>query len=138
MYRTMFSVSSTSNANYLCIMSYRNDQDQYSLYVVVMSNSFDLAPDMLIVKNSKSVLGGLFGSSDEHIVRVPHIMTPDDLQMLLDYFDIITYDRFMKYFNTQTVLAAPQIEDFSSYRGVPLGFSVEDFTSLLNVVDLTW
>ena len=27
MYRTMFSVSNSSNANYLCIMTYRNEQD---------------------------------------------------------------------------------------------------------------
>lgn len=72
MYRTMFSVNSTSNANYMCLMTYRNDQNQFDVYVVVMSNTFDLAPDLLIIKNSKSVLGGLFSSTSEHVVAVPH------------------------------------------------------------------
>ncbi len=62
MYRTMYKVNKLSNANYFCIMSYLDANAKYSLYTVQMKNSFNIAPDILIVKESKSSFGGLFGS----------------------------------------------------------------------------
>jgi hypothetical protein len=69
-----------------------------------MKNSFEFAPDILIVRDSKSSWGGLFKKSNERIERIPHSMTPVDLQQLLDYFDLVAFDRFMKLFNKKTVL----------------------------------
>jgi hypothetical protein len=62
MYRTMYKVNKLSNANYFCIMSYLDPNGKFSLYTVQMRNSFVIAPDILIVKESKSSFGGLFGS----------------------------------------------------------------------------
>jgi hypothetical protein len=40
-------------------------------------------------------------------------MTPTDLQTLLDYFDLIAYQRFMNYFqNHATVAAVPETPEF--------------------------
>ena len=64
-----------------------------------MNNNFEIAPDLLIMRDSKSILGGMFGSSRERIERVPHSMTPDDLQEMLDFFDLIAFERFMKLFD---------------------------------------
>jgi hypothetical protein len=134
-------------------MSYRDDQDNISLYVFVMQNSFDLAPDLLIMRSSHSSWGGLFSSSDEHIERVPHNLTPVDLQTLLDYFDLIAFDRFMKYFGQQTpssIVYQPTYavqaveEDFSQYRlehrlaSAHNVNAISDFTNILGVVDQTW
>jgi len=76
-----------------------------------MKNSFKVAPDILILRNSRSSLGGLFSSSTEKVVRVPHAMTPDDLQQLLDYFDLIAMRRFMKLFGQVEVQGYPEIAD---------------------------
>jgi hypothetical protein len=59
----MYKVKKLSNANYFCIMSYLDENGKYSLYTVQMKNSFNIAPDILIVKESKSSFGGLFGSN---------------------------------------------------------------------------
>ena len=99
MMRTIFNVKEVSKANYFNIMSYINDEGLYSLYIVEMNNNFEIAPDILIMKDSKSILGGMFGSSRERIERIPHAMTPEDLQQMLDYFDIIAFDRFIKLFD---------------------------------------
>ena len=45
-------------------------------------------------------------------------MTPVDLQQLLDYFDLVAFDRFMKLFNKPTALELA-LEDLSEYRAQP-------------------
>jgi hypothetical protein len=60
MMRTMFNVNEVSNANYLCLMTYINEENKYSIYTVQMKNSFEIAPDILIMRDSKSSFGGMF------------------------------------------------------------------------------
>lgn len=76
-----------------------------------MRNSFKVAPDILIVRSSKSSWGGLFSKSSERVERIPHSMTPQDLQQLLDYFDLIAFNRFMKLFGKTAKIE--EAEDFS-------------------------
>ena len=104
MFRTMYNVNQVSNANYICLMTFQDENGKFSIYTVQMKNSFQVAPDILIVRDSKSSWGGLFKKSTERIERIPHAMTPVDLQQLLDYFDLVAFDRFMKLFNKKTVL----------------------------------
>ena len=101
-----------------------------------MKNSFEVAPDILIIRDSKSSWGGLFSESKERIERIPHAMTPVDMQQLLDYFDLVAFDRFMKLFNKKTVLELA-LEDLSEFRAEPaaLGQGIEGFKAILGIVD---
>ena len=118
MMRSMYSASSQSDANYICLMTYRDELNRISVYQVNMKNSFKVAPDLLIVRNSRSSFGGLFSSTSEKVVKIPHAMTPEDLQQLLDYFDLIAMNRFMKLFGqaeVQEVYSADELDQvFSS------------------------
>lgn len=98
MMRSMFNADSESSANYFCIMTYVDSQKRMSIYEVSIANTFQIAPDLLILRNSKSSWGGLFTSESEKIEEIPHAMTPVDLQQLLDYFDLIAFKRFMALF----------------------------------------
>lgn len=80
MFRTMYNVNQVSNANYICLMTFQDENNKFSIYTVQMKNSFEIAPDILIVRDSKSSWGGLFQKSTERIERIPHAMTPLDLQ----------------------------------------------------------
>lgn len=108
MMRSMYSANSQSDANYICLMTYRDEQDRISVYQVNMKNSFKVAPDILILRESKSSWGGLFKSTSQKVVFVPHAMTPEDLQQLLDYFDLIALNRFMKLFGQAEVQTTGQ------------------------------
>lgn len=57
---------------------------------------------------------------------------------MLDYFDLVSFDRFMKLFNKNSVENA--LEDLSSYKADnhQVGQSIEGFKSLLDIVDQTW
>ena len=112
MFRSMYNVNQVSNANYICLMTFQDENGKFSIYTVQMKNSFEVAPDILIVRDSKSSWGGLFKQSKERIERIPHAMTPVDIQQLLDYFDLVAFDRFMKLFNKKTMLELT-LEDLS-------------------------
>lgn len=114
MMRTMYNADQVSNANYICLMTFRDENEKYSIYTVQMKNSFEIAPDILILRDSKSSFGGLFSMTSERVERIPHAMTPVDLQQMLDYFDLVAFDRFMKLFNMSKVESA--LEDLSSYK----------------------
>jgi hypothetical protein len=54
MFRTVFSSTNSSSANYLCLMSYKTEEGKYKIYTIQLSNSFKLAQRVLIVRNSQS------------------------------------------------------------------------------------
>lgn len=140
MFRSMYNVNKVSNANYICMMTFQDENNKFSVYTVQMRNSFEIAPDILIVRDSKSSWGGLFKETKERVERIPHAMTPVDLQQLLDYFDLVAFDRFMKLFNKPTALEAA-LEDLSEFRVEQphaLTQGLDGFKSLLSVVDSTW
>lgn len=139
MERTMYKVNKVSNANYFAIMYYIDDNGKYSLYTVQMKNSFNIAPEILIVRESKSSFGGLFGSKSDKIITFPRSMTPVDLQQLMDYFDMVAFERFMKLFNQN--IAIDVFEDLAEYKvesPAQVGQSIDGFKNLLGVVDSTW
>jgi hypothetical protein len=66
-------------------------------------------------------------------------MTPVDLQQLLDYFDLVAFDRFMKLFKKNREVDV--FADLAEYRvesPADVGQSLDGFKSLLGVVDSTW
>ena len=148
MMRSMYNANAQSDANYICLMTYRDEQDRMSVYTVNMKNSFQVAPDILILRNSKSSWGGLFSSSSQQIVRVPHAMTPEDLQQLLDYFDLIAFNRFMKLFGKTTAEVADvsdeydifaELEEYRVADPVPkVDQILESLTAGLDIVNKAW
>ena len=67
-----------------------------------MSNSFKLAQNVLIVRNSQSKDGDFFSEETERIERIPKgKVTEDDLKEILDFFDLIAFEKFLKQFGNQ-------------------------------------
>jgi hypothetical protein len=93
----MFSVDVGGNNKYVCLMTMRHPGNKFSFLVADMQATFQLSPDLLIVRHSTSFLGGLFSSSHDEIKSVPHAITMPELGTLLDYFDMIAFDRFLTF-----------------------------------------
>ena len=62
MFRTMFSVDQGGNDKYVCIMTIRHPGNKYSFLVADMTATFALSPDLLLIRHTTSILGGLFSS----------------------------------------------------------------------------
>lgn len=67
----------------------------------MLENTFQLSPDLLLLKKHKSKWGGLAKKDKEQLVRVPHQLTPEDLETLLEFFDLVAMQRFMDHFKKQ-------------------------------------
>lgn len=109
----MYSAANTSETNYLCILVSRSSESKISIYIAILQNSFELAPDLLILKSSKSSWGGLFKKETAKVVEVPHILSPGDLDTLCDFFDLIAMQRFMDHFKTQLQVYDKYFESFA-------------------------
>lgn len=78
-------------------MTIRNPGNKYSFLVAYMTATFQLSPDLIITRSSTSYLGGLFTFESDKIKRIPHAITLIELGTLLDYFDLIAFDRFITF-----------------------------------------
>ena len=52
---------------------------------------------MYVWEKSSSTFGGLFQKDEEHIEYLPHKMTPDDAQLVMDFFDIVALGKYNLY-----------------------------------------
>ncbi|TNV82010.1 hypothetical protein FGO68_gene7730 [Halteria grandinella] len=133
-YRAMYSATNTSETNYLCILASRSSETKISIYMAILQNSFELAPDLLILKSSKSSWGGLFKKTSTKIVEVPHLLSPDDLDTLCDFFDLIAMQRFMDHFQRQ-VLAYDRYFDSFALTGEGNDTNGTVSVNILDVID---
>ncbi len=75
MWRTIYNTAnkvSNAKANYICLMTMQDYNGKFSIYIVKMKNSFEVAPDLLVMRNSKSFWGGLFKKSKYVVGSQPH------------------------------------------------------------------
>jgi hypothetical protein len=101
MFRTIYSNANSTEASYLCLMTFKTFDGKYKIYNIQMSNSFQLAHDVLIVRNSQSKDGEMFSEETERIDRIPKDnVTADDLKQILDFFDLIAFNKFLNMFGS--------------------------------------
>jgi hypothetical protein len=60
-----------------------------------------LAPNLLIVQKKKSVLGGLWSSSEEKVVLLPASITINQLRTVFEFFEIVAFERFAEMLKIQ-------------------------------------
>lgn len=131
MFRTIYSQDEGGNCKYICILSQKTDAGNFNFFVANMQASFKLTPDLLVIRKSTSYLGGLFSSSQDEIKKSPHNLKPDDLSTLLDYFDLIAFDRFMEYIHSMPKVAPHMLNK-------PTLKTIDEFNALTSAVTSAW
>lgn len=93
----------------MTIMYNRDDATgKYTFFVADVKGSFNVAEDMYIWQKQKSSFGGLFQKDQQEIKYLPHTITIDEAELLMNFFDMIAlskYDMYLRAFinSTQTV-----------------------------------
>jgi hypothetical protein len=100
MYSSIFSADAVGNTNLLCIITQRIFEDKFNTFAYLMSNSIKFEPNVLVVTKSKRKWG-LFKKKTRELVKIPVTMPPEDMEVISDYFDLVVYDRFMRYFDAR-------------------------------------
>jgi hypothetical protein len=100
MHRTMFSSDEQGSTHVVCLMSLRTPENKFNIYSFSNANSIIFAPNVTIITTSNRTWFGLFNKTEQKIVQVPQNLTKEDMIAVSDYFDLVIYDRFLRYFDS--------------------------------------
>ena len=84
--------SPSMNGTYRSVTLFKNGDsidNTASFFIVDIDAGWELAPDLLLITKSKSILGGLFSSSKQSIQEVPHALTIDEAVKLQQFFMLV-------------------------------------------------
>jgi hypothetical protein len=104
-FNTLFSVDQGGNTKFSSIIVGRNDEKgTYDFIFSDIKADFKLAPDVMIVSKKLSVLGGIWSDSKDEIVKVPKYLNPQDIQTVMNFFQIIAFKGFAEQFGVKLEL----------------------------------
>lgn len=95
-----FAINSGAECKYVCVMARHDEINKKTDWLVSdVAATFTLAPDVLIIQQKQSYLGGLFGSSQEKIVLKPASITKNQLNVVFEFFEVVSFERFAEILN---------------------------------------
>lgn len=68
--------------------------NKYNVFVTDVKTKFQVADDIYVMKKSKSTFGGLFQKETIDFKRQSHIVTAEDAEILMSFFDVIALKKF--------------------------------------------
>jgi len=75
----------------VAVIAHHDDKNaKYDFVFTDVQATFELGDDILIVNKSKSVLGGIYSSSEDKIVHVPRNLTPEDIKAVMAFFQLVS------------------------------------------------
>jgi hypothetical protein len=95
---TLFSIDTQGNVKYASILASRNDQGNYDFVYTDVKAEFKLSPDILVIKKSLSVLGGIWQDEKTEHQKVPKSLNPEDVQTVIQFFQIVAFKGFAEQF----------------------------------------
>ena len=96
---TLFSIDNGGNTKFASILVSRNDvKDTYDFVFTDVKADFKLSPDTLVVHKKLSVLGGIWEDEKDEITKVPKSITPEDVNTVLQFFQIVAFKGFAEQF----------------------------------------
>jgi hypothetical protein len=95
---TLFSIDTQGNVKFASILASRNDSGRYDFVYSDIKAEFKLAPDVLVVRKSLSVLGGIWADSKDEYQKVPRSLSPEDVQIVVQFFQIVAFKGFAEQF----------------------------------------
>jgi hypothetical protein len=93
-YRVLFSVDAGGDCKYICVMGQRNLDGTTDWLVGEVGATFTLAPDVLVIEESKSAAWGLYKSKQTKIIQLPKSLNDEQLNVLFKFFEICVFERF--------------------------------------------
>ena len=91
MFDIVFSVGETGVVKYGSIFSNKDTDGKFNFIIVEMDASFNLAPNIMFINTSLSVVGGVFSSSKESVKYLPANISTDDVHGIFSFFQVIAY-----------------------------------------------
>ena len=77
---------------------------KFDILITDIRATFKLAPDLLIERNEKSVLGGIFSKTKEKIIKKPKTLGQEELTAILDMYKMVSFKVLCDIFGIQVTL----------------------------------
>ena len=61
----------------------------HHFFIIDINADWQLAPDLLMIQSSRSILGGIFEKNKQSIQEVPHTLTIDEAIKIQQFFMLI-------------------------------------------------
>lgn len=115
-HKVFFSNNNSSTGSYLVFMTYKTEDGLMRIYTARIKSDFMLGEDIIVTSSTKSSFFGQKTTS-QSMSKVPHRMTPEDVQTLVNYFDMIVLTRFQLTFQKRTTATALELETYKVNTG---------------------
>jgi len=95
----LFSVEKGGNVKFASILCARNDvKNTYDFVFQDIQSEFKLAPDVMVISNKLSVLGGIWDDTQEQRINVPKSLNTEDITTVMNFFQIVVFKSFADQF----------------------------------------
>lgn len=95
-YDLIFNADSVSNdaVHSTSFIGRYNERMTIDLFYTSMHADFKLAPDIMIMQEAKSYVGGIWSENIQKIVKVPKTLSAEDIKVVLSYFEVVALQQF--------------------------------------------
>ena len=92
-----FSEGSGGSMRYVVILGHNDAATGKTDWLVAnIKATFSMAPDIMIIQKSKSILGGIWSSTKLVFKKMPKSLTPKDVELVFDFMTVVAMTQFAK------------------------------------------
>jgi len=87
----------------------------YTFFTADVKASFKVSQDMYIWQKQKSTWGGLFQKDEQEIRHLPHTITVEEAEVLMNFFDMVAlskFDMYIRAFINSSHIVEAKSQDF--------------------------
>jgi hypothetical protein len=103
-FNTLYNVDNGGDVKFASVIVNRGEKDGKDVYDFVftdLKSTFTLAPDVTVVNKKLIVLGGLWSDNEIVYEKHPKSFTPEDIEVVMSFFQIITFKCFANHFGVK-------------------------------------
>jgi len=95
MFKLVFSVGTGGDCKYVCVLAQHDEKKREINWLIAdVQSLFLLAPDVIVINQSRSFLGGLFSKSEDKVVILPKTLVNEQIVVLSKFFEVVVFERF--------------------------------------------
>ena len=89
-FHTVFNQGTGEDCKFVSIMAHHNSKDNtIDILIADFKAGFKLAPNIAVIQESKSILGGIYSDSKVVFKDIPRGVTTEDIQTVFDFFILL-------------------------------------------------
>jgi hypothetical protein len=94
-FNSVYNQGTGENCKFISLMAHHNNtSNTIDILIANFKAGFKLAPNIAVIQESKSILGGIYSDSKIIFQEIPRGVTTEDIQTVFDFFYIVAFKNF--------------------------------------------